>query len=193
MIVVIGGHTRNIGKTTAVCDIIGALPDWNWTAIKITQYGHGLCSRNGEPCPCDNPTHPVAVLQEDGSMPLTDSGRFLGAGAVRAFWVRTPAGGLTEAMPRLRKIIAESRNVIVESNSLLRFLKPDYFAVVLNGAVADFKPSCRTWLDRADAVIPASSAPLAWADVAPSLLIGKPQLSIREIATAIQEKALRAV
>ena len=47
MVVVIGGHTRNIGKTSVVCGVIRALPNWNWTAIKIKQYGHGKCSRDG--------------------------------------------------------------------------------------------------------------------------------------------------
>ena len=186
MLVVVGGHTRNIGKTGAVCDIIRALPGWNWTAVKITQYGHGVCSRNGEPCPCADPTHPVAVLQEDGSMPLTDSGRFLTAGAARAFWVRTQAGALHEAMPRLRTIFADSANVIVESNSLLRFVKPDYYAVVLDGGNSDFKAACRTWLDRADALIPASAAAFQWPDVPASLLACVPKKTIGEVVEALQ-------
>ena len=140
MLVVVGGHTRNIGKTTVACGIIEALRDWNWTAIKITQYGHGVCSRNGEPCPCADPTHPVSISEEEGDFPTTDSGRFLVSGAQRAFWVRTPAGGLNDAMPRLRKILDGGENIIVESNSLLRFVKPDFYAVVVDGAVADFKP-----------------------------------------------------
>ena len=48
-IVVIGGHTRNIGKTSVVAGLIAALPHFHWTALKITQYGHGVCSANGEP------------------------------------------------------------------------------------------------------------------------------------------------
>src|SRR5438105_12416722 len=101
MLVVIGGHTRNIGKTSVVCGIIRALPDWNWTAIKITQYGHGICSRAGEACECSDPVHPAAVSEERGADPSTDSGRFLAAGARRSFWVRTAIGNLVEAMPRV--------------------------------------------------------------------------------------------
>jgi dethiobiotin synthetase len=49
-IVVVGGHTRNIGKTSVVAGLVRALPEMRWTAFKITQFGHGVCSANGEPC-----------------------------------------------------------------------------------------------------------------------------------------------
>jgi hypothetical protein len=43
-IIVIGGHSRSVGKTSVVAGLISALPDFRWTALKITQYGHGICS-----------------------------------------------------------------------------------------------------------------------------------------------------
>lgn len=174
MVVVVGGHTRNIGKTSVVCGVIRALPHGNWTAIKITQYGHGVCSRDGEPCDCSNPEHPIAVSEETGSSPSTDSGRFLASGAARSFWVRTPAGALNEAMPRVRRIVAASDNTIIESNSILRFLKPDFCAMVLDGSVPDFKATSLRFLDRANALVATSQAALAWPEVPPALLRNKP-------------------
>ena len=47
-LLVVGGHTRNIGKTALVVDLIRAFPEAAWTAVKITQYGHGVCSISGE-------------------------------------------------------------------------------------------------------------------------------------------------
>ena len=38
--------------------------------------------------------------------------------------MRTRTGDLAEAMPRIRKEIAQAENVIIESNSILRFLRP---------------------------------------------------------------------
>src|SRR5262245_7461432 len=52
-IVVIGGHSRSVGKTSVVAGLIAALPEFNWTALKITQFGHGICSADGKPCDCD--------------------------------------------------------------------------------------------------------------------------------------------
>jgi hypothetical protein len=177
MLLVVGGHTRNIGKTSVVCNVLRALPDWNWTAIKITQYGHGVCSRDGEPCECSDPVHPIAVSEETGLSPTTDSGRFLASGAHRAFWVRTPAGELNEAIPRIRRLIAGAEHTIIESNSILRFLKPDLCAMVLDGSVPDFKTTSQRFLDRAGVLVLTSDAPLAWPDVPAALLRNKPRFT----------------
>ncbi len=86
-------------------------------------------------------------------MLLRTRGRYLAAGAVRSFWVRTRTGDLAVAMPRIRKEIAGAENVVIESNSILRFLRPDLYLSVLDPGVGDFKDSAKYFLDRADAVL----------------------------------------
>jgi hypothetical protein len=152
-IVVVGGHTRNIGKTSVVAGLIAALPELRWTAVKITQFGHGVCSANGEPCDCETADHTIAISEERQRGSGTDTSRYLDAGAARAFWVRTRQGQLSEAMPRVRRLLAESENVIVESNSVLRFLQPDISLSVLDPGVKDFKVSAMRYLDRVDALM----------------------------------------
>jgi hypothetical protein len=152
-IVVIGGHTRNIGKTSVMAGLIAATRELHWTAFKITQFGHGVCSANGEPCDCETADHTIAISEERERASGTDSSRYLAAGAAKSFWVRTRQGQLSEAMPHLRKELDRTRNNILESNSVLRFLKPDLYVAVLDPAVADFKESARRYLDRADAVV----------------------------------------
>jgi hypothetical protein len=44
-------------------------------------------------------------------------------------------------------------NVILESNSVLEFVRPDLYAAVLAPAVADFKASALRYLERADALV----------------------------------------
>jgi len=158
-IVVIGGHTRNIGKTAVVCALIAALPTHRWTAIKITQFGHNVCSANGQSCDCETADHTLAVSEERDPATGTDSSRYLAAGAARALWIRTRQGQLAEAMPRIRAEIARSENVLFESNSILRFLQPDFYASVLNPQVPDFKPSALRYLDRANALLLSTEAP----------------------------------
>ena len=152
-IVVIGGHSRSVGKTSVVAGLIAALPGFNWTALKITQYGHGICSANGEPCDCVTDDHTRAITEELDRSGETDTSRFLVAGAKRSLWVRTRQGMLAEAMPDIRRKIAGAENVIMESNSVIRFLRPDLYFTVLDAENADFKDSAREFLDRADAVI----------------------------------------
>jgi hypothetical protein len=152
-LIVIGGHSRSVGKTSVVAGLIAALPEFDWTAVKVTQYGHGVCSANGAACDCATSDHSWAISEERDRSGESDTSRFLVAGARRALWVRTEQGRLAEAMPELRRRIADAGNVIVESNSVLKFLRPDLYLTVLDPATADFKNSAREFLDRADAVI----------------------------------------
>ena len=152
-IVVVGGHSRSVGKTSVVAGLISALREYDWTAVKITQYGHGVCSANGVPCDCATADHTWAITEEKDRGGESDTSRFLVAGAVRALWVRTEQGRLAEAMPALRQRLEPSRHVMVESNSVLKFLRPDLYLTVLDPGTEDFKTSAREFLDRAGAVI----------------------------------------
>ena len=152
-IIVIGGHSRNVGKTSLVAGLIAALPEYNWTAFKITQYGHGVCSKDGKPCHCATDDHSWAISEEGDRSGDSDTSRFLAAGAARAWWVRTEQGRLAEAMPTIRRKLQDGENAILESNSILKFLRPDLYLTVLDPATADFKVSAQEFLDRADAVI----------------------------------------
>ncbi len=181
-VVVVGGHSRNLGKTSVVAGLIAALPERCWTAVKITQYGHGVCSVNGESCGCVVDEHTWAITEEQDRSGKSDSSRFLAAGAARSLWVRTKQGRLAEAMPDLRQEMAAAENVILESNSVIRFLRPDVYLTVLDPATADFKESAREFLDFAGAVIlheTAAGEAVAWKDVSLKPAAGKPVFRIR--------------
>jgi hypothetical protein len=152
-LVVVGGHSRNVGKTSVVAGLIGALAEYQWSAFKITQYGHGVCSRNGEACDCATGDHSWAITEEKNLSGESDTSRFLVAGAKPVWWVRTEQGRLAEAMPMVRRRLAEVEHAIIESNSIVKFVRPDLYLTVLDPATQDFKLSAREFLDRADAVI----------------------------------------
>src|SRR5215469_11836183 len=197
-VVVVGGHTRSIGKTQLVCDIIAAFPKTDWIAGKITQYGHGVCAQNGQDCDCAPTEHVCALDWEQRSDTGTDSARFLAAGAKCSFWLRTKQGYLAEGLPLLRQALqevasgerrvatkegtAEARKmaVILESNSLLQFLKPSLYFAVIDPQRDDFKQSAQIALDRAHALVlrgeltgNAPPAPL-WMKLPTKLLQEKP-------------------
>ena len=182
-ILVIGGHSRSVGKTSVVVGLIAALPGFHWTALKITQYGHGVCSANGEACDCATADHSWAVSEEKDRSGESDTSRFLVAGADHSWWVRTQQGRLAEAMPRIRKILASTQNAIIESNSILRFIKPDLYLTVLDPETADFKTSAQTFLDRADAILlhsveNSNSKDPAWKSVSLKPVIDRPMFAI---------------
>ncbi|HWX56403.1 MAG TPA: hypothetical protein VN176_17595 [Verrucomicrobiae bacterium] len=179
-IVVIGGHSRSVGKTSVVAGLIAALPERNWTALKITQFGHGVCSADGKPCDCDTgDDHFRAISEEKDRSGESDTSRFLVAGAARSLWVRTRQGRLAEAMPDIQKKISSAENVIMESNSVIRFLKPDLYITVLDAGTEDFKESAREFLDRADAIIfHKNGASPKWASVSMTPLATKPVFTV---------------
>jgi hypothetical protein len=179
-LIVVGGHSRSVGKTSVVAGLIAALPEFHWTAMKITQYGHGICSANGKLCDCATDDHSWAVTEERDRSGESDSSRFLVAGAARSLWVRTRQGMLAEAMPRVRKELAAAENSILESNSVMRFLRPDLYLTVLDAATADFKTSAQQFLDRADAVILHDDTDeIAWKSVSLKPVAAKPMFRIR--------------
>ncbi|HET8923077.1 MAG TPA: hypothetical protein VFN26_08805 [Candidatus Acidoferrum sp.] len=193
-VVVVGGHTRSIGKTQLVCDVIAAFPNAKWIAGKITQYGHGVCAQNGENCDCAPDEHICAINWETKADSGTDSSRFLAAGARRSFWLRTKQGFLAEGLPilrsALRDLIPEEKGelapLIVESNSLLQFLKPTLYFAVVDPAKEDFKESARAALDRADVLVfravanEMQAAEPAWVKLPSRLLREKPSVTQRE-------------
>jgi hypothetical protein len=196
-VIVVGGHTRSIGKTQLVCDLIRAFPEAQWVAGKITQYGHGVCAQNGENCDCAPDEHICAVSWETRADSGTDSGRFLAAGAQRSFWLRTKQGFLAEGLPLLRAALREAEssavggpgNLILESNTLLQFVKPSLYLMVLHPAKTDFKESARLQMDRASAFVlrellpeeaQGAGNPTAWTGVPLQLLRGRPQFLQRE-------------
>lgn len=164
-LIVVGGHTRSIGKTQLVCDVLEAFPQTEWIAGKITQYGHGVCAQNGENCDCAPSEHACALDWETRADSGTDSSRFLAAGAKRAFWFRTKQGYLAEGLPLLRRALRDvvkeeeaaeeltRRALIVESNSLMQFLRPSLYFAVIDPRKEDFKGSAQLALDRAQALV----------------------------------------
>jgi hypothetical protein len=180
---VVGGHARNVGKTAVIASLIAATPELTWTAIKISQHAHTdgviltLSNEKGK-APRISPivSQPFRICREHDTRAGTDSSRYLAAGAVRSLFVHGSKGSLNAAMPRIQEEIESSDNSIIESNHILRFLRPDLYLLVLDSQIADFKPSALLYLHQCDAVVltnTASSHP-AWPESAREMIRSKP-------------------
>lgn len=97
----------------------------------------------------------------------------------------------------------EPRSLILESNSLMQFVKPTLYFAVVDPAREDFKDSARAALDRADALVLRGSldspaATPSWLKLPANLLRTKPSVSQREGEPlpeplhVLVERALRA-
>lgn len=157
-IVAVGGFTSDSGKTTLVCELLGRLPGWE--AIKVSRGHYRSCGRDPHAC-CISP-----MLGEEPSVRSgraetyahgKDTGRYWDAGASNVHWAvvtdKQVGEGVRTALGRV-----ESEGVLVEGNSLLRHLTPDFFLMVARPDVLKIKPTARRALSKASALYVSSES-----------------------------------
>ncbi len=145
-IIVVGGGGRGAGKTALVCGLMRALPEIPWTAVKITTHEHGKAT---------------PIWEETVPGQETDTARYLAAGARRALLVTAGEGELAPIVEQILKEASPLANVIFESNSVLRHLRPDIclcaasspWTEPLTEPWSGLKPSYDLVLERVDAMV----------------------------------------
>ena len=137
-IIVVGGSGRGVGKTALICGLIAALPEFPWTAVKITGHNHD---------------HPEPIWEETEPGHTSDTARYLAAGAERALLVTAPGDDLAALLKELWVKLGPGAHVLFESNRILNHLKPDICLAVNGGPLAERKASFADAMDRADATV----------------------------------------
>ncbi|HUX27868.1 MAG TPA: hypothetical protein VMV39_03735 [Terracidiphilus sp.] len=127
-IIVVGGSSKNVGKTALVCGLIAALPEFAWTAVKITSHEHGKAE---------------SIWEETAAGTETDTARYLAAGARRAFLISTDDADLPFRLGELQAKLEAGAHLIFESNRILQHVQPDIFLAVEGGPQSEEKLSFR--------------------------------------------------
>jgi hypothetical protein len=146
-LVVVGGHSRGVGKTSVIEHLLDAHRAERWIAIKISAHRH---APEGVSVPLVEECHQWCDA--------TQTGRYLAAGASRAFLVRAPDASLARAATFINGLREGGRTVLVESNRIVQWLIPDVLLFVVDPMIEDWKPSSAFCLPVADAVIHRSQA-----------------------------------
>ena len=152
-LIVVGGQCRKVGKTALVVDLIRALDDFEWTAVKITPHAESACPLNGPNCGCGPNEHTFTIWEERDSTGNADTSRFLSAGASRAIWLEAKEGRIADGLASLAAALEQAGHVIIESNAILEFWRPDLFLMVVDLREPDFKPSARAAIRLVDAFV----------------------------------------
>jgi hypothetical protein len=166
--ILVGGQAKNIGKTTLVCNIVAALSQLRWNAVKITTHRH-------EAVGCELRIEGTSwLLWEQISLTAqSDTTRFLRAGAEKAFLIQAEDAALEEAYSALRSLLRSDSHVIVESTRAATVLHSDLVMLVVNGAQTDFKSSAEQQFGEVDVVV-WSGEQKPTPDFLPQMLQGKP-------------------
>jgi len=145
-VLVIGGSGRGAGKTAVGCALMAAMPELRWAAVKVSPHAH----ESGE-----------TIREETDACSLKDTGRYLAAGARRAFLVIADSDPMAEELIRdVRGRAAECDELLVESNRDLAGIaeegEPVVLLAVMDGSWA--KSSLPDTVARADALVLTGSA-----------------------------------
>ena len=156
-IVVVGGQARKVGKTSVIVGLIRGLRQFQWTAVKISAHREGIPHAGNAAGASGG--DPDFILEEE-SIPsaLTDTGRFLAAGARRAFWLRARSEGLQEAIAFLLRSLASGQTVIIESGSAMNLITPRIGIVVFDRTRREMKTTVRRALSSASAAVEVESS-----------------------------------
>jgi hypothetical protein len=142
LLLVVGGHSRRVGKTRLIEAVLRAHAHEDWTAIKISAHRHAPEGTSVPP-----------VEESFARSYSTQTGRFLLAGGRRAFLVRAPEPSMPEAVALVTALRSAGSHVIVESNRIARHLLPDLLLFVVDPFNADWKQSAAACLAKADAIV----------------------------------------
>lgn len=137
-LIVVGGHSRGVGKTALVVELVRSLGWPRLATVKVSAHRHGVGP---------------AWLEDRDPSSATSTGRSLMAGAARAFLCRCPDVWLPAASARVRSLLDDGWDVVVESNRLAAWLDADLTLFVVSAATDDWKASSSDAARRADVVV----------------------------------------
>ena len=118
-------------------------------------------------------TSSTFAIREDANPGTGDTARFLAAGAKRALWVQTKTGRFKDVLLPLASTLERDRHVLIESNAIVEFWRPDALLMVLDPSNPDFKHSARNLLELAHAFV--FRSPFAEAESADPALAQVPE------------------
>jgi hypothetical protein len=150
-IVAVGGFTSEVGKTTLLCDLLGAFPGWE--AIKTTRGHYRSCGKDPQACCVSHLLEDKPVVKSGRDQTYSygkDTGRYWDAGAVNVHWVIATDGQVEEGTRNAIEQVAAS-GVFIEGNSFTKYIEPDYFIMVARADDLKIKSSARSALSRVSA------------------------------------------
>jgi hypothetical protein len=129
-LLLVSGTGRNSGKTTFVCKIIEQFCHLGIISIKISSHFHDaseglilLTAKTG-----------YMVFEETNRKTRKDSSRMLRSGAEKVYYIQADNDKVFDSFTDVFKIIDRGRPVICESPSLINYIEPGLFVMMINNS-----------------------------------------------------------
>ncbi len=137
-IIVVGASSKKAGKSTVAARLVKELG---------AEYGLKVSSGGS------TSLEPVTTDPRIISTPGTDTGALAEAGASTVIWVNASGPELASELPRALSMFPPGGLLVIEGNSALEYVDPDFTIFVMNVPFEAFKPSALSALGKADLVM----------------------------------------
>jgi len=151
-IILIGGATRNVGKTTFSCAVINNLSKkHHLIGLKIKTLYRGDDFFHGKD---HNPlSGNYRIIEEFEQNGKEDTMLMLKAGAKQVFRIKAKSEYLNDAFDEFLKQIPKNSFILCESNSLRKIAEPAVFLMIKHKYLTEIKPSAKELEHLADKII----------------------------------------
>ena len=150
--IAISGFSSDAGKTTLLCQLLRAFPEWE--AIKITRGHYRSCGKDPHACCVSHMLADEPVIRsgrEDTYTPGKDTGRYWDAGASNVHWLivtdKQVEQGIELAMKRV-----SAPGVFIEGTSFLKYMDVDFALMTARADGSKIKPTARAALTKTSGI-----------------------------------------
>lgn len=127
-LIIVGGTSRNVGKTEFSCNLIEKLvKDHDVYGLKVSTISPDILKGGSKATFLDSS---YQLNEEKKRETKKDTSRMLRAGAKGVYYLQSDGAGLKEGFEEFQKLIPKNAVVVCESNSLDQCVKPELLVVV---------------------------------------------------------------
>ena len=147
-IVAISGFSSEAGKTTLLCQLLSAFPEWE--AIKITRGHYRSCGKDPHTCCVSHLLSEEPLIRsgrEETYAPGKDTGRYWDAGASNVHWLIVTDDQVEQGIKRALNRV-QAAGVFIEGPSFLKYIDVDFAIRAARPEGGKIKPSARRALGK---------------------------------------------
>lgn len=150
--IMIGGNSRNSGKTTLACSIISKFSvDHEVIGLKVTRILPGESKLHGKHT--ESLETGYTLFEEFDTGTAKDTSRMLKAGATRVFYIRAEDNFIEKGVLHLLSRYINNQVIVCESRSLRTVLKPGLFLMMMKLNAETAMKDVSAYLPQADKII----------------------------------------
>ncbi len=149
--IMIGGNSRNAGKTTLACNIISKLSAHHKViGLKVTSIRPGEDDMHGNHS--GDKDEPYTIHEELNTASSKDTSRMLQAGAAHVYYIRVSDDFVEQALMQFFSVAENDCIIVCESRSLRKLIVPGHFVMMIRMPAVTNEKDIKTYLGQADKV-----------------------------------------